>query len=388
MTNNDVNDLKKIYRKANEEYDYPKNLKIELVKESDLRYGENPNQPAALYKFKGSSIAKLTNLNLLKSGKGGLSGANLMDVTRAIEILKYFQKPSCAVMKHCIPSGFATQDGSKELVEIYKKARDADARSSFGCLIVFNTKVDKKTAKEIMTSFVEAVAAPQYEDEAVEILSEKRSMRLISFENFDKIPKFEGDNTNGIFDLKVMATGRIVVQTPYLTKIKSGDYLVRTPTITTKQGEKISVNRKPTSQEEEDLLTSWYVNLGVRSNGIVIVKDGVTLAVGSGQQERVGAVEQAIQKAYQKEMDRQRIKYEPMKIMDFVDKLKKNPLKGAVISSDGFFPFRDSIDLLAKVGITAVIQPGGSINDSEVIKAVNENEMSMVFTTERCFGHF
>ena len=135
-------------------------------------------------------------------------------------------------------------------------------------------------------------------------------------------------------------------------------------------------------------MTAWYVNIGVRSNGIVIVKDGVTLAVGTGQQERVGAVEQAIVKAYQKAMDREKIKYDSLQGICEKGHLSNNPLQGAVMSSDAFFPFRDSVDTAARVGITAIIQPGGSLRDYEVIQAANEHKIGMVFTLERCFGHF
>lgn len=388
MEKDDISDLKSIYKKANNAFNYPQKLKINLEKSFDLRYGENPNQPGALYTFNPPIISDFINLKLLKSGKGGLSGANLMDINRAIEILKYFEKPSVAVMKHCIPSGFATTYKNDKLKEIYKKARDTDKRSAFGCVAVFNTKVDKETADEIMTSFVEVVAATGFDDEACKILSEKTNMRLITFENIDKIPKFEGDDTKGLFDLKVIPTGGVIVQTPFLTRIKSEKDLVRTPKITTKEGKTVCIEREPTKNEYHDLLTSWYINLGVRSNGIVIVKDGVTLAVGSGQQERVGAVEQAILKSYQKAMDREGITYDPLNISSSVSKLKNNPLYGAVLSSDGFFPFRDSIDFLSKAGIKAIIQPGGSIKDDEVITAANEHKMAMVFTKERCFGHF
>ncbi|MCP8321848.1 MAG: IMP cyclohydrolase, partial [archaeon] len=148
------------------------------------------------------------------------------------------------------------------------------------------------------------------------------------------------------------------------------------------------VGRDPTQAELRDLLTAWYVNIGVRSNGIVFVKNGVTVAIGSGQQERVGAVEHAIIKAYQKAMEREKIPYDPLDGASARNKLSVNPLEGAVVSSDAFFPFRDSIDLIARAGVTAVIQPGGSINDHEIIEAVNEHKMAMVYTLERCFGHF
>ncbi len=379
---NKINDLKKIYRTVNSG-DFPEEIILNLKKVDDLRYGENPNQPGAIYKF-GNGLAELINLRLLKSGKGGASATNILDVTHALEILKFFEGVSCAVMKHLIPSGFSTGD---ELVEVYKKARDTDARSAFGSVVVFNKEVDKKTAEEIMTSYVEAVAAPSFEKEAEEILSSKKNMRLFLFSNLDKIPKFSGDDVRGIFDLKVMSTGNLVVQVPYLSKIKGRDDLILQPMIENEDGE-IGVNREPTEQELKDLLTAWYINIGVRSNGIVIVKNGTTLAVGSGQQERVGAVEQAIIKSYQKAMDREGIDYNSMNVVAEKDKLSENPLKGAVLASDGFFPFRDSIDTVKDHGISAVIQPGGSVKDLELIEAVNEHGMAMVFTTERCFGHF
>jgi AICAR transformylase/IMP cyclohydrolase PurH len=386
MSEKNVTDLKKIYMNQNKG-DFPEKINFELNKESDLRYGENPNQPAAIYSFNESNLPKLTNIRLLKTGKGGLSATNMMDVTRALDILKFFDEPSVCVMKHAIPSGFATKYNNS-LVEIYKNARDADARSAFGSIVVLNKKVDIETAKELMNSYVEGVSAPEFDLEAEKILSQKKNIRLILFSNLDKIPKFEGDDTIGFYDLRFMTTARLVVQKPFLTKIKGKEDLILSPEVTSKEGELISVKKLPDDQKLKDLLTSWYINIGVRSNGIVIVKNGVSLAIGSGQQERVGAVEQAIVKAYQKAMDREKIEYTPMKILSSIEKFSSNPLKGAVISSDGFFPFRDSIDLINAQGISAVIQPGGSVKDFEVIKAINEHNMSMVFTKERCFGHF
>ena len=386
MNENDITDLKKIYRTGNVG-NFPDELNLSFKKVEDLRYGENPNQPGALYEIRGVSLAELTNLTLVKSGKGGPSATNVLDVTRALEILKFFSKPAVSVMKHLVPSGFSVQNNDESLCEIYKNARDADARSAFGSVVVFNKKVDKETAEEIMTSYVEAVAAPDFDKDAEEILGSKKNMRLFKFSNLDKIPKFAGDDTQGMFDLKVMNTGNLIVQVPYLSKIKSKEDLILNPRIRNDETD-ISVNREPNSQELKDLMTAWYINIGVRSNGIVIVKNGITLAVGSGQQERVGAVEQAILKAYQKACDREDIEYDTMNMEESKKKLSENPLKGSVLASDGFFPFRDSIDLVAKHGISAVIQPGGSVKDKEVIEGVNDHNMSMVFTTERCFAHF
>lgn len=388
----DVTELKRMYRTV-KEGEFPDELILSLQKEYDLRYGENPNQPAALYRIKGTSLPEFTNIRMAKSGKGGLSATNMMDVTRAIEILKFFNKPSVAVMKHTIPSGFATQYEDNSMEEIYISARDADARSAFGSVVVLNKAVDRATAEALTSTYVEGVAAPEFEEGVMSILETKKDLRVVLYSNLDKLPKFIGDDTMGLYDLKALPTGRIIVQTPYLTSIKSTKDLVLDPLVRKKEDDgsetKYVVEREPSEEELEDLLTAWYVNFSVRSNGIVFVKEGVTVAVGSGQQERVGAIEQAIMKAYQKAMDREGINYDPLGISDwFIDLCYHEPLEGAVMSSDAFFPFRDSIDLITRVGVTAVIQPGGSIRDYEVIQAVNEHKMAMAFTLERCFGHF
>ncbi|MFH1209257.1 MAG: IMP cyclohydrolase [archaeon] len=382
----DVTDMKKTYRTAVEN-EFPDELSIRLEKESDLRYGENPNQPAAAYRFKDIKLAEITNIRLAKTGKGGLSATNFMDVTRALDVLKFFNKPSVAVMKHLIPSGFATQFNGNSLDDIYVKARDADARSAFGSVVVLNMPLDKATAEAITSTYVEGVAAIEYEEGALKILEEKKDIRAILYSNIDKLPKFIGDDTLGLYDLKALPTGRVIVQKPYLSSIKSKSDLILDPMVI-KDNQRYVVERDPTEKELEDLLTSWYVNIGVRSNGIVFVKDGVSVAIGSGQQERVGAVEQAIIKAYQKAMDREGIKYDSLDGANLRDNLGISPLDNAVMSSDAFFPFRDSIDTIARVGVTAVIQPGGSLRDYEIIEAINKNNMAMVYTRERCFAHF
>ncbi|MBN2052345.1 IMP cyclohydrolase [Candidatus Woesearchaeota archaeon] len=396
----DVTDMKRVYRNAVQD-DFPEAIALLLEKEYELRYGENPNQSAGAYKIKGTSIPELTNIRLLKSGKGGLSATNLMDVTRALDILKFFKSPAVAVMKHVVPSGFATQFNNNNLEKIYQNARDADARSAFGSIVVMNQPLDKATANAINQTYVEGVAAPDYEEGAVEILQAKKDLRLILFSNLEKIPKYAGDDVEGLYDIKILPTGRAIVQKPYLSSIKGPESLILDPLVR-KKDEKTGietayvVEKDPAPRELEDLLTSWYVNIGVRSNGIVIVKDGVTLAIGSGQQERVGAVEQAITKSYQKALDRKKmlgnanVLWTPgsMSWDDMRKELESNPLEGAVLSSDAFFPFRDSIDLIAGVGIKAIIQPGGSVKDYEVIQAVNEHKIAMAYTLERCFGHF
>ena len=380
----DVSEMKRIYRTSVAD-EFPDELDIKLLKESGLRYGENPSQPAAMYRLKGNSLADFTDIRLAKSGKGGLSATNFMDVTRALEILKFFDVPAIAVMKHLVPSGFARQFNNNNLDNIYEQARDADARSAFGSVVVFNRSVDTTTAEAIMSSYIEGVAAPEFEEGTMEILERKKDIRAILYSNLDKLPRFVGDDVNGLYDIKSLPTGRVLVQKPYLSSVRSVKDLVLDP-LTEHDGKQYAVERDPNKAEIDDLLTAWYINLGVRSNGIVFVKNGVTLAVGSGQQERVGAVEQAIIKAYQKDANRKRILFSPLFGINDIVNLKT--LEGAVISSDGFFPFRDSIDIAAKHGITAIIQPGGSIRDYEVIDAVNEHKMAMAYTLERCFGHF
>ena len=385
----DVTDIKRNYR-TKVEKDFPDNLIIEIEKESELRYGENPNQPAAMFRLKlrapEKNLAKITNIRLLKSGKGGLSATNYMDIASALNILKYFEVPAVAVMKHLVPSGFARQFNGSTLEEIYRRARDTDTRSSFGSVVVLNKPVDKSTAEAIMSSYVEVVAAPEFEEGTTKILERKKDIRCVLFSNIEKLPKFAGDDVSGFYDIRCLQTGRVLVQKPYLSSIRCVEDLILDPFVE-HEGVKHLVARDPTERELEDLLTAWYVNLGVKSNGIVFVKEGATVAVGTGQQERVGAIEQAIIKAYQKAMDREKIKY------DFVDgaaqreSLSANPLEGAVMSSDAFLPFPDSINIIARHGVTAVIQPGGSIRDHEVIDAVNNHGLAMAYTLERCFLH-
>lgn len=344
---------------------------LSFEKVEDLRYGTNPHQPGAFYKIKGKNEQPFGNYKLLKQGKNGLSQTNLEDANQAIKIIKYLDRPSVAVMKHLNPSGVAMQWKGEALVEVYKKARDVDAQAAFGSSVIFNCEVDEDTAVEIMQSIVENVYAPSYSKKALEIFNDfdtykkNKQIRIVQLPDISTLPKYMEDNAEP--ELKVLQDGSLILAMPYLTRIKNEKDLILAHTEHKEKG-KIECARKPSSDEELDMLLSWYVNIGVRSNGIVIVKDGVTLAVGTGEQDRVGAMDQALNKALKK------------------SKLGIS-LEGAVVSSDGFFPFRDSIDLCAKAGIKAIVQPGGSLRDYEVIEACNEHQIAMVFTDERCFSH-
>lgn len=369
-------ELKQIYRTAVDE-DLPPTITMQVGErtlhyrklswphgEGDvgLRYGENPHQPAAMYVPEDQPTV-IGSLSWLKLGKGGPSWINVADMDHAIRILRFLDRPAAVVMKHLNPSGVAVQRDGQTLADVVRAARLSDERASFGAVVALNRIVDGEMATEILANFVEAVVAPGYTEEAMTLFAAKKDLRVALVTGMELLPKYVGDDTP--LDVKVLADGSLLVQRPYLSKIRSvadfqlmpearsGDSVVRAQTL-------------PTPDQLDDLLLAWYVTTGVRSNGVVFVKDGRTLAVGTGEQERVGAVEQAITKALQKGHD----------------------LRGAVVSSDAFFPFRDAIDALAKAGVAAVVQPGGSLRDAEVIEACNEYGMALIFTGERCFGHF
>lgn len=341
------------------------------VKVEDLRYGTNPHQAASFYRPKGSSGLPFGNLEQLKSGKSGLSETNYGDLNHGANIVKYFDRPACAIMKHLNPSGAAVQVGQQDLRTIYIRARDADPVAAFGGTAVFNTTVDAATAREIMTTVIEVVAAPDFEQEALAILEDyetykmNKEIRVVKLPNLMSLPKWVGDPA--VPTIKTLMDGTVIVAEPLLTSIKSVDDLVPATTEHPKHG-KFVIEHEPTQGELEDMLFSWYVNLSVRSNGVVIAKNGVTLAVGTGQQDRVTAVRQAIAKAREKFRG-------------------KETLEGAVMSSDAFFPFRDSVDAAAEAGIKAIVQPGGSVRDWDSIQACNQHGISMVFTGERIFSH-
>ena len=346
-------------------------LGVTYIKVEDLRYGTNPHQGASFYRPKDSSGLPFGHMEILKSGKSGLSETNYGDLNHGANIVKYFSKPACAVMKHLNPSGAAVQVGNMDLKTVYMRARDADPVAAFGGTAVFNTKVDANTAKEIMTTIVEVVAAPDFDAEALQVLQDhdtykmNKEIRVIKLPNMQSLPKWIGDSAAPT--IKTLMDGSIVVAEPLLTSVKSGDDLAPATTEHAKRG-KFAIEELPTPEQIDDLLFSWYVNLSVRSNGVVIAKNGVTLAVGTGQQDRVAAVRQAIAKAHEK--------FHGGETLD-----------GAVMSSDAFFPFRDSVDAAAEAGITAIVQPGGSVRDWESIQACNEHGIAMVFTGERCFSH-
>jgi len=380
----DVSSFKDAYKKAIQS-DFPAEAKLVIGDTTiplkkvpfQLRYGTNQHQPFIAYAPADGKNCSVGNLDILKGGKEGLSLTNLQDMSQAINILKFFRKPSCTIMKHVNPCGFKVETAGESLSDIYRIARACDERSAFGSIIGFNTTVDAATAEAVMESFVEGIIAPSYEPAALEILKKNEgtkklnnAIRVAKAANMGGVPKFIGDDVSGYYNLRNLVDGSLTVEVPYLTRIRSAEDFVIDPMIPNADpakngGANYVVRRKPTEKELEDCLVAWYVNINVRSNGIVFVKDGAAIAVGTGEQERVGAVEQAIDKALK----------------------KGHSLKGAVMSSAAFFPQRDSIDTVAREGVTAVVWPAGSMNDALVIEAANEHNIALMATLERCFLH-
>ena len=367
-------DLKKMYR-TKTEGNLPEGFDLfgkRYEKIEDLRYGTNPHQPAAFYRPAEGEGLVLGRYEILKTGKSGLSQTNLEDMQHAIGILKFMPREACAVMKHCNPSGVAMRVGEQDLKTVYERARDADAQAAFGSVVVLNTEVNGETAAAIMETIVEGVAAPSFTEDALATLhnsaefKRNKEIRIIKLPDFESLPRYTDDAASG-WEMKVFDDGSIVLAQPYLSRVKTAEDLVPAYNEHAKKG-RIDIERKPDAQELDDLLFAWYVNIHVRSNGVVIAKNGQTLAVGTGEQDRVGAVEQAMHKAKNKYQGNE-------------------TLEGAVMSSDGFFPFRDAVEAATSQGVRAIVQPGGSMNDFDAIAACNDCGATMVFSMERCFSH-
>ena len=383
--------------------------------EKGLRYGENPDQPAALYKLhqgrlelggirfrspKNSVLSCLGRENIIQSGKHP-GKINLTDVDNGINILQYLtDRPAAVILKHNNPCGASW---SKESIfDALKKAYYSDRIAAFGGTVVVNRPIDKECAEFLNSVYIEVIAAPDYEEGSVDILKQRKNLRIF------KLPKL-GDLKflleEPYLDIKSLVDGGIIVQFSFRNKIISPDAFL--PAEATKDGKTI-VARKPTPKEAEDLLFAWAVEAGVTSNSIIFAKDGTTVSIGTGEQDRVGCVDLTIYKAYIKYADRisykehnlsyyelkQKAKSDPKYkeiFDDIMDRTKKDRagLPGSVMVSDGFFPFRDGVDLAIEQGIVAIAQPGGSLNDYEVIEAVNQAvpQVAMVFTGQRSFKH-
>jgi len=354
--------------------DYPDTIEVmgrTYRKKEDLRYGTNPSQTAAWFVPVDGPIP-VGDIESLKSGKGGLSQTNLEDISNALSICKYFAGPCCACMKHVNPCGVATAVGAESLASVYIKARDCDPRAAFGCVAGFNVEVDVATAEAIMSSYVECVVAPAVSAEALAVFNDykrvkrNKHIRVLKCGDVSALPKFQGD-ANAAVSIRVLADGSLVVADSLLTQLGGVDDL-KPAQASRKDGTEVRSSVVATPQQLEDLLAAWYINIYVRSNGVVIVKNGGTLAVGTGEQDRVGAVEQAIWKFKEK--------YSGSESID-----------GAVMSSDGYFPFPDAVETAAKAGVAGIIAPPGSIKDADIVAVANDLGIALVHAPERIFSH-
>ncbi|HQC52319.1 MAG TPA: IMP cyclohydrolase [Lentisphaeria bacterium] len=342
-----------------------------FLKVDDLRYGTNPHQTAALYKPTGRQTV-IGDMNVIKTGKSGLSQTNLEDISYSLNIVKFFDQPACACMKHVNPCGAAIGAPGEPLRAVYVKARDCDPRAAFGSVIAFNVKVDAETAQEIMKTFVECVVAPDYDQEAIHVFTNpeaklNKHVRILQCGDLKQLPRFVGDDITGYQTYKILADGSLVIADPLMTHVRSVADL-KPATAENKALGTVQSTVAATRAQLNDLLAAWYININVRSNGVVIVKNGGVLSVGTGEQDRVGAVEQAIEKF--------KSKYEG-----------RESIRDAVMASDGFFPFPDGVEVAAKAGITAIIAPSGSLKDADVILRANELGVALYYAPERIFSH-
>ncbi len=318
---------------------YPERLQLAFDKVQDLRYGENPHQTAAFYRQPGAAEGGVAGYTQLQGKE--LSYNNIADADAAWECVKAFDgaAPACVIVKHANPCGVAV---AASPLEAYKKAFSTDPTSAFGGIIAFNGEVDRAAAEAVSAQFLEVLIAPSYAADALELLASKKNVRVLT------CPLGQ---PAGAFDYKRVGGG-LLVQSADEARIQVADL-------------KVVTRRTPSDAEMRDMLFAWRVAKYVKSNAIVYCKDGMTVGVGAGQMSRVDSARIA------------KIKAENAGLS----------IAGCVVASDAFFPFRDGLDVLAQAGATAVIQPGGSMRDEEVIAAANEHDIAMVFTGFRHFRH-
>jgi len=440
----DVTDMRRMYR-AMERDIFPRSMTITYGDmtinyqkvtwdiggiEKGLRYGENPGQSSALYRqvngnlilgeveFIGPGKGLVSDLELLQSGKHP-GKINITDVDGALNIMKYFtREPTAVIMKHNNPCGAASRP---TLEEAYYEANMADRVAAFGGAIALNKPVDRATAALIAKNYSEVVVAPDYLPGTPEILGRRRDLRILRIGNMARLQEYR----NAVFpEIKSLCDGSIIVQTSYMPRIQTMDDLKRDGFIPREipdrriEGGKLvetggiaSIERLPTMEEYEDMLFGWLVESGITSNSVIYVKNRATVGIGTGEQDRVGVAAIARDKAYTKLRDRicferygrpynqlklqheRAVGDEKVDLRSIQDAIEsevvsqQGGLRGSVMVSDAFFPFRDGVDVGLREGITAVVQPGGSNRDYESVVACNEYNTTMVFTGQRSFKH-
>jgi phosphoribosylaminoimidazolecarboxamide formyltransferase/IMP cyclohydrolase len=317
------------------EEEFPKNLSLRYQKIQDLSYGENPHQKAAFYRE--PDVVEPCVANAIQLHGKPLSFNNVYDANAAFELVKEFEEPAVAIIKHTNPCGAAI---GKTISEAYRKAYETDKVSAYGGIVGLNREVDRETAEQIASTFIEVVIAPGFSDEALKILKQKKNLRLL------KTPPVT--RTLPGWDIKKVVGG-LLVETMDVGKIDPNQF-------------RVVSRRKPSEKEWKAALFGWTLVKYVKSNAIVLVTEDMAVGIGAGQMSRVDSAKIAIEKAGER-------------------------ARGAVLCSDGFIPFRDTVDEAAKVGVTAIIQPGGSVRDKEVTEAADEHDMVMIHTGIRHFRH-
>jgi phosphoribosylaminoimidazolecarboxamide formyltransferase / IMP cyclohydrolase len=367
-----------------------------------LRYGENPGQEAALYKLVNGNLVigeietiqpgkyLASDVELLQSGKHP-GKTNLTDTDNALNILRYFtDRPTAVIVKHNNPCGVARRDS---LEDAYSTAYMADRVAAFGGCIALNRAIDKATAEAISNQYAEVVVAPDFEDGAMDILGKKKNLRVIRIGNIAKLQSFVGQR---VVDLKSLIDGGIIAQLSFVPEARTREDLI--PAECEYKGKLYKINRMPTDQEYDDMMFGWLVEAGITSNSVIYVKDQVTVGIGTGEQDRVGVAEIAVDKAYRKLADRYAYGNYNQAYHDLADTgqkadidarvtREKGGLIGSTMISDAFFPFRDGADVGLRQGVSAIVHSGGSLNDYQTIEACNEAGATMMFTGQRSFKH-
>ncbi|MGL5675984.1 MAG: bifunctional phosphoribosylaminoimidazolecarboxamide formyltransferase/IMP cyclohydrolase [Cellulosilyticaceae bacterium] len=328
-------------REQRGDYSLPEKFTMTFEKVQDMRYGENPHQGAAFYREVGKTKGTLGDAVQL-NGKE-LSYNNINDANGALELLKEFTEPTIVAVKHANPCGVGSAD---TIYDAYMKAYKADPLSIFGGIVVSNCTIDKQTAEEMTKIFLEIVIAPAYDEEALEVLKTKKNLRVLQLENITY-------RDMHAYDMKKVGGG-LIVQNKDLELLNEEELRVVT-------------DRTPSEKEMTDLLFAWKLVKHVKSNGIALAKDNMSIGMGGGQTNRIWATKQAIEHG--------------------VEFLGEEGVKGSVLASDAFFPFDDCVEAAAAAGVTAIIQPGGSVRDEDSIKKCNEHGIAMLFTGMRHFKH-
>jgi len=405
-------DQELVYQKRS--WKIPDEKSGELI-EKGLRYGENPGQEAALYELVNGNlvlgackfispgnglVSAVTGEEMIRSGKHP-GKINMTDVDNALNIMKYLSSgPAVVIVKHNNPCGVAYGD---TLSQAYEKADMADRIAAFGGCALFNRPMDLATAELISERYLEVVAAPDFEEGTVDILAKRANLRVIRIGRMDRLSEYSDMR---FVDFKSLIDGGIIVQQSPLNRIKSAKDF--TPAETVYKGKNYTIARKPTKEDYADMLFGWQVEQGVTSNSVIYVKDGATVGIGTGEQDRVGVAEIGIFKAYTKYADaicfkRHGLPYKDLELevdkgkkdralleeIDLETKEARGGLIGSAMVSDAFFPFRDGVDVAIKEGISAIVHPGGSLRDFEAIEACNEAkpQVTMAFTGQRAFKH-